>query len=150
MPDLVEEARMFAEGMHRGQRDKIGADYFTSHAVPVANYTREYGGSIEQVVAAYLHDTVEDTHTTLEQIAVAFGDSVSSIVDALTRRGGESYMQFIRRCVETPDAVLVKLADIRSNTDPARVMYLPRDVRIRQATKYGKALPVLWAHYEGR
>lgn len=148
--NLVLEARKFAIHAHDGQKDKIGTDYFSSHVEVVANYTREYGGSVEQVAAAYLHDTVEDTNVTPEQINALFGPKVTTLVNFLTKNEGESYMQFICRVASYPDAVLVKLADIRSNTDPVRVMYLPHETRVRQATKYAKALPVLWEAYEGR
>lgn len=148
--NLVEEARRFAIYAHEGQKDKIGTDYFASHVEVVAGYTREYGGTVEQVAAAYLHDTVEDTNVELHTIVHSFGNEVAEIVDALTKRDNETYLQFVSRCIRTPDAVLVKIADIRSNTDPSRVMYLPRETRIRQANKYANALPMLWEAYDGR
>lgn len=146
--NLVEEARKFAINAHDGQKDRIGTDYFASHVEVVANYTREYGGSVTQVAAAYLHDTVEDTDVNVELIDFLFGDEVADIVDALTKRAGETYNQFICRVTKTPPAVLVKLADIRSNTDPSRMLYLPRDKRERLARKYGDALPILWGALE--
>lgn len=146
--NVVERARRLAIMAHDGQKDKIGTDYFARHVEVVASHTREYGGSDKQVAAAYLHDVVEDTDTTIDEIRQMFSVYIADVVNALTRRPGETYNQFIYRVTKTPDAILVKIADIRSNTDPSRLLYLPRDDRERLARKYSDALPILWGALE--
>jgi (p)ppGpp synthase/HD superfamily hydrolase len=69
-------------------------------------------------VVAYLHDTVEDTATTPDEIAWRFGDEVAADVAALTRdKEKEAYMAFVARAAQRPRARLVKLADLRANIE---------------------------------
>jgi len=150
MGNSVQRARELAIRHHAGQLDKIGLDYFVSHVEPVARMTREWGGSEVQVTAAYLHDLVEDTPITMEYIEQHFSDHAARIVQHLTKPTGWSYREFIRFVTVHPPAVLVKIADITSNMDPARLFYLDPDKRERLVSKYTDALPVLWANYQGR
>ena len=143
-------ARELAQQHHRGQYDKIGNDYFVSHVEQVANLTRSWGGTEYQVTAAYLHDLVEDTSITIEYLKQQFPLPVVNIVDRLTRPKGMPYQNFINNIVMFEPAVLVKLADITSNMDPARLFYIEPDTRYRLVDKYTTALPTLWRAYNGR
>lgn len=143
-------ARDLAQQYHRGQFDKIGNDYFSSHVEPVANLTRSWGGTEYQVTAAYLHDLVEDTPITIEYLETHFPLPVVHIVDRLTKPKGMNYQTFIENIILFEPAVLVKLADITSNMDPARLFYIDPDTRHRLVDKYTTALPVLWRAYNGR
>lgn len=70
----------------------------------------------EMAVAALLHDTVEDTSVTLEEIGRKFGSDMKVVIDHLThRKGQETYKEYIKRVSHNPVAVEVKLADIRDN-----------------------------------
>lgn len=109
---------------HAGQKDKSGANY-ASHPIRVA-WSLYEGTSEDMVVAALLHDVVEDTDLlSLEQIAAMFNQRVADAVDALSRRKGETYMAFINRCAQNTIARCVKLADIADNTRPERIAALP-------------------------
>jgi (p)ppGpp synthase/HD superfamily hydrolase len=77
-------------------------------------------GPVAEIVAV-LHDVVEDTSVTLEDIAEqGFGPDVIAGVDALTRRDCEDYFDYIERCSQDYIGCLVKLADLEDNSDPIR------------------------------
>jgi GTP pyrophosphokinase len=89
--EKIEKAYKFAKQAHLGQKRKSGEEYL-NHPVWVARITAELGLDTEAVVAALLHDTVEDTKVTLEDIAKEFGDEVALIVDGLTEVKSKSKM----------------------------------------------------------
>ena len=80
----LEKAFIAAEKAHAGQLRKSGEDYIT-HPVAVAQILIDLGMDLATVIAALLHDTVEDTSYSIEQIKNQFGDEVSSLVDGVTK-----------------------------------------------------------------
>lgn len=130
--ERLQRAIHFATVAHEGQLDKAGAPYIL-HPLRVAfslvGYAPESG-----IIAALLHDVVEDTAVTLKDIETTFGGYVAEIVDALTRRKGESYEAFIDRIHECPVATFVKIADIQDNL--SRPDSLPKSL----ARRYKAAL----------
>ena len=106
---LVERARSAATTAHAGQLDKQGRPYVEAHLEPVAAALVEHGD--EAVAAGWLHDIVEDTEWTIEQVAAEFGPDVARAVDAVTRRPDETYDELIERASADPLGRLVKLAD---------------------------------------
>lgn len=105
-----------AASLHQGQtRTGSGLPYIT-HPVMVAGMVEASGASDDVVTAALLHDVIEDTELTIGFVRAAFGFEVARIVDAVTRRGGEEYGQFIARVKDAgPAACLVKAADLKHN-----------------------------------
>lgn len=101
---------------HKGQKRKDGTDYI-SHPVTVAFMAVEDGASELVVAACLLHDVVEDTDVTLEQLReLGFWSAVVDGVDAVTKRPGESYLaDFIPRCKADPVGKPVKEYDIKHN-----------------------------------
>lgn len=138
--NVVEQARDLAMSAHAGQVDKAGAPY-AGHPERVA--ARLDGDELAQA-AAWLHDVVEDTSVTLEQLSEAgFPPAVVAAVDAVTRRPGEASDTYYARVAGDALAVKIKRADIADNTDPARVAALDPATRERLAAKYEHALAVL-------
>ncbi len=80
----LERAYVAAEKAHAGQLRKSGEPYIT-HPVAVAQILTELGMDLPTVMAALLHDTVEDTSYSIEQIKAEFGDEVTSLVDGVTK-----------------------------------------------------------------
>jgi guanosine-3',5'-bis(diphosphate) 3'-pyrophosphohydrolase len=80
----LERAYLAAEKAHSGQLRKSGEAYIT-HPVAVAEILTELGMDLPTVMAALLHDTVEDTSYSIEQIKAEFGDEVTSLVDGVTK-----------------------------------------------------------------
>jgi len=104
------KALRFATNAHKGQKRTNGNNYII-HPIRVSQDVR----TETQKVIALLHDTVEDTGTTLGTIAQEFGNEVARAVDCLTHRKGESYDEYITRVLAEPDAIAVKIADICDN-----------------------------------
>ena len=81
---VVERAYRTAEEHHRGQMRKSGEPYIT-HPVAVATILAEMGMTTPTLVAALLHDTVEDTDYTLEQLTAEYGEAIANLVDGVTK-----------------------------------------------------------------
>lgn len=81
---LVEKAYRFAEEKHEGQKRKSGEPYFT-HPVHVAYSLADLGLDTQSICAALLHDVVEDTETTYEDVTREFGETVTLLVDGVTK-----------------------------------------------------------------
>lgn len=84
MIDLVDRAIGFAARAHSGQQRKIGDVPYIAHPVAVAMILQGMGCDKAVVAAGLLHDTVEDTPVTLQEIRRQFGDEVANIVDGCT------------------------------------------------------------------
>ena len=116
-------AQMMIVHLHRGQT--YGERPYYLHPIEVMFELMEFGeteigrGFVDDawVIAAMLHDTVEDTPMTVEAIEQIFDKEVATIVDLLTKRDELTYRENIERIIETGNvgAILVKLADNRVN-----------------------------------
>lgn len=83
--DIVHEAEIFATEAHKGQsRPNAAADAYIDHPKQVVEIVRSVDGTPEELAATWLHDVVEDTDVTLDQIRERFGNAVAEIVDGLT------------------------------------------------------------------
>ena len=111
----VLEALIFATTAHDGQHDRSGMPYIL-HPINVANQLE----TEDEIVLGLLHDVVEDTAVSLEEIRSRFGDRIADALDLLTKRPDEDYMDYIERVATDPMAVRVKLADLTHNMDPNR------------------------------
>lgn len=117
---LIDEAILNAVYHHRGQVDKAGKPYIL-HPLRVMLAVAALPPASEQVtieqemMAAVLHDAVEDTEMTLEDVRGLFGDTVAELVDGLSKREGESYFGFLARVMADPAVFKIKIADIRDN-----------------------------------
>ncbi len=80
----LEHAIDFATQMHEGQKRKSGEDYII-HPLAVADTLIDWGMDMDTVIAGVLHDTVEDTETTLEEVESLFGRDVAFLVDGVTK-----------------------------------------------------------------
>ena len=137
--ELLTLARDLAFTKHQGQVDKGGNPYF-GHPKRVAERVAAKGGSEQMQMCAYLHDVVEDTDVTFEQLArMGFPEEVVEGVRALTRMEGESYEEFIRRCGKNSIARQVKLADLEDNMDVSRLPGPLSDDDVIRLNKYLKA-----------
>src|SRR5918911_3075057 len=116
----VEDAIAIAARAHRGQRDKAGAPYLLH---PLRMMLRM--NSEAAMMAAVLHDVVEDTDWTLERLRrEGFPEEVLEAVDCLTHRDGESYEEFVERVRTNPVARQVKIADLEDNMNIRRMSRL--------------------------
>ena len=116
----LESAIQLASEAHSGQQDKAGKPYIL-HPIRVMLSV----STTDEQIAAILHDTVEDTDVTYEQLSEAgFSAEIISAVRALTKLDGESRVEAARRAVKHPIARQVKLADVKDNLDISRIPHL--------------------------
>ncbi|WP_026425485.1 RelA/SpoT family protein [Actinokineospora inagensis] len=143
---LLQHAYDVAEEMHRNQRRKSGDPYIT-HPLAVATILAELGMDTTTLVAALLHDTVEDTEYSLDGLRGDFGDEVAHLVDGVTKLdkvqlGTAAEAETIRKMViamaRDPRVLVIKLADRLHNMRTMR--FLPPE---KQAKKARETLEVL-------
>jgi hypothetical protein len=116
--ELLGKAVAIAAEAHQKQFDKSGRLPYILH--PVRMMLR--GQTIAERIVAVLHDVVEDTPWTLEQLGAAgFPDDVLAAIDCLTRRPEETYDEFIDRILTNPLATRVKRYDLEDNMDVTRL-----------------------------
>jgi guanosine-3',5'-bis(diphosphate) 3'-pyrophosphohydrolase len=107
----VQAAYDIAEQSHRGQTRRSGEAYIT-HPVEVAEILADLGMPVPVLVAALLHDTVEDTEYSLAELREAFGDEIADLVDGVTKLDKVKYGQAAQ--AETVRKMVVAMArDIR-------------------------------------
>lgn len=137
MPLAYELARFW----HKGQLDQNKDDYL-HHLVDVRSRL-QHRSHVHQIVGM-LHDILEDTLCPVDILKIHFSTEIVNAVLALTRRPGESRIDYYARVKANPIALVVKVeGDIPSNLNPARLETLPEDVRTRLVRKYAEALKVL-------
>lgn len=123
---------------HKDQTDKSGLPY-VFHPFHLA----EQMETEDTTVAALLHDVVEDTDYTLEDLAaMGFGEPVIRALGLLTHDDSVEYMDYVRAIKEDPIAKAVKLADLRHNSDSSRMDVMTERDLARQE-KYRKAMALL-------
>jgi guanosine-3',5'-bis(diphosphate) 3'-pyrophosphohydrolase len=136
---VVQRAYELADRAHAGQLRRSGDPYIT-HPLAVASIVTELGMPLDTVVAALLHDTVEDTPVTLEEIRRGYGESVAEMVDGVTKLDKVKYgevaeAETIRKMVvamaRDPKVLVLKLADRLHNV--RTIAHLPEDKQQRTA-----------------
>lgn len=125
----------------KDKTDKGGHPYIL-HCLHVMNKMKYYDDH-ELMSAAVMHDLIEDTSWTIDQLrSEGFSEKVLTIVDALTHKDGESYQDYITRIKQDPDAVKIKIQDLRHNSDILRIKGV-RKKDIERIEKYHKAYTFL-------
>lgn len=122
--EIIEKARLFAIEKHKGQEYSCGMPYTFHLEQTVANLANlekairsEYlDGFYEQcVVVAWLHDVLEDTQTTQDEIVKEFGLDIYNNLKVLTREKGMLYFDYIMRIINYDVCSIVKYADLTAN-----------------------------------
>ncbi|MFD6513491.1 RelA/SpoT family protein [Rhodococcus sp. NPDC060176] len=136
---LLQRAYDVAEDRHSSQRRKSGDPYIT-HPLAVASILAELGMDTTTLVAALLHDTVEDTGYSLEELTKDFGDEVAHLVDGVTKLDkvvlgtaaeGETIRKMIIAMARDPRVLVIKVADRLHNMRTMR--FLPPEKQARKA-----------------
>ena len=115
----LERAITIAAEAHAGQKDRAGAPYILHPIRLMIQMDSE-----DAMMAAVLHDVVEDSVWTLDDLRKeGFSNEVLNAVDSLTHRDkeGEDYWDYIQRAKSDPIAIKVKLADLEDNLNPDRL-----------------------------
>ncbi len=138
----VQRAYQIAEAAHEGQQRRSGDPYIT-HPLAVTTILAELGMDTTTLVAALLHDTVEDTATTLASVREEFGEDVAHLVDGVTKLdkikfGDAAEAETIRKMVvamaRDPRVLVIKLADRLHNMRTLRWLKPEKQERISRQT----------------
>ncbi|MFN7850477.1 MAG: HD domain-containing protein, partial [Dolichospermum sp.] len=138
---LICRAFQFAYELHGGQIRKSGEPYI-AHPVAVAEILRELGGSPAMIAAGLLHDVVEDTEVTGEDIEARFGAEVRRLVEGVTKLSkinftsktesqAENFRRMFLAMAQDIRVIVVKLADRLHNM--RTLQYMPESSRQRSA-----------------
>ena len=130
----LQDAIVLATKYHEGQVDKAGKPYI-SHPMRVM----EKMMLEDEKIVAVLHDIVEDTTITLQDLKDrGYSDYIVNSIDCLSKRDGESYDKFVERTMTDTMASYVKLADLEDNMDLSRLSDVT-EKDLERVEKYKKA-----------
>ena len=140
---ILAYALQLAAKHHRDQTDKAGRPYFL-HTLKVMHYLRSDDDELNAI--AVLHDIVEDTPVTYH-LLVGYGmsDRVIDGVRAMTKQPGQTPEEYLAQILANPDAIRVKMADLRHNSDIRRLKGVT-EKDIKRIEKYNKMYEVLKQH----
>ena len=142
--ELIRRAYDFSERMHRGQRRQSGEPYFV-HPVGVAAIIAELKLDVASIVTGLLHDTVEDTLASLDEVRSEFGEEVAGLVDGVTKlsqinftsreeKQAENFRKMLLAMARDIRVILVKLADRTHNMRTLDHLEADRQREIAQET----------------
>lgn len=139
--NLICSALKFAYELHEGQYRKSGEPYI-AHPIAVADLLRDLGGSATMIAAGFLHDVVEDTEVTIEEIEQKFGHEVRQLVEGVTKLSkinftsktesqAENFRRMFLSMAQDIRVIVVKLADRLHNM--RTLQYMSETSRRRSA-----------------
>ena len=140
----VEEAAEFGASAHKGQK-RLSGEPFIAHPVAAAAILADLHLDADTLIAAILHDVIEDTPTPKDQLAARFGADVAELVDGVTKLDAiqfksreeaqaESFRKMLLAMVRDLRVILVKLADRTHNMRTIQAMPLPRRRAVARET----------------
>ena len=136
------KAYHIANEAHFNQK-RLSGEPFINHPINVAYILAETGFDSDTVCAALLHDVVEDTDTTFEDLEdMGYPKEVIDALRLLTHEKYVPYMDYVSKIKDNPLAKTVKLADLRHNSDMTRLDVVD-DKAMKRAEKYRKAIQLL-------
>lgn len=141
---LVEKAYKFSEKAHHTQKRSSGEPYII-HPTEVAITLAQMHLDLPSIITGLLHDTVEDTHTTMEEIEKEFGKDVAELVDGVTKlskitfrtteeKQAENFRKMILAMAKDIRVILVKLSDRLNNMRTLDHLAIEKQNRISQET----------------
>ncbi len=135
---LTKKALKLCFEAHKDQTDKTGLPYVFHPFHLAEQMTDEY-----TTVTALLHDVVEDTDYTLNDLKeMGYPDEVIQALSLLTHDDGSEYMDYVKRLKNNPIARAVKLADLKHNSDLSRYDTIDNQA-IKRTAKYQQAIEIL-------
>ena len=137
---LINKAIDIAFSAHKDQKDKAGRPYFMHPVIVASQMDSEY-----EICTALLHDVVEDTDITIEELEREFPKEITDALRLLTHDDNTAYLDYVREIKKNPIARKVKLADLNHNLDITRIQDNPKLLEgfVRRREKYEKAREIL-------
>ena len=137
--ELTNEAMKIAYRAHHGQVDKGGIPYIFHPYHLAEQMADEYTTCV-----ALLHDVMEDTDTTFEELSAIFPKEVMDALTLLTHEDGVDYYEYVAKIKNNPIAKTVKLADLTHNSDETRMAGMADPATLKRwEEKYRKAFEIL-------
>jgi len=135
---LLEKAIIIAVICHKGQIDIAGQPYIL-HPLRVMLKMK----TDKEKIVAVLHDTIEDTHLTFNDLRErGFDEEIIDAINSVTKQEGESYINFVKRAKRNVIGRNVKIADIEDNLDLSRIPN-PTEKDYKRQEKYKNAIKEL-------
>lgn len=132
----IEEIREYVKNKHEGQKRKQGTPYYL-HPYAVAEILKNKGFNEEYQIAGLLHDTLEDTNATKEEILKLTNENVLEAVVLVTKEHGYNMQEYYSRIMKNDMARMVKLADRWHNlSESAMTNYLFKQKYIKETEKW--------------
>lgn len=135
----AEKAEVLARYLHHGQKDKAGKPYIEHLEFVVEHLDNS---TAEMRAVAWLHDSVEDTAISIDEIQEQFGNVIANAILAISKRKGEDYQDYLIRVKQNALARSVKLADLQHNADLSRLPRIKEEDILRKE-KYLAAMAFL-------
>lgn len=126
------KAQTMATQLHANQLDKAGKPYVQHLKAVVENLVAP---TDEMLAVAWLHDSLEDTNITLDEIRYEFGQEIAEAIDAISKRSNEDYQHYLMRVKQNPLARAVKIADLTHNLDLSRLPII-QEKDLKRQRKY--------------
>ncbi len=140
---LIEKAYLFAQKAHEGQKRMSGEPYFI-HVFETAKNLALYGMDVKSITSGFLHDVLEDTPTTEEELLKEFGEEIVTLVNGVTKlgklkyRGHERHVESLRKFFiavsEDIRILIIKLADRLHNVETLQYVRPEKQKRIALET----------------
>ncbi|MBI5681856.1 MAG: bifunctional (p)ppGpp synthetase/guanosine-3',5'-bis(diphosphate) 3'-pyrophosphohydrolase [Deltaproteobacteria bacterium] len=142
--EIVKKAYIFSAKVHQGQV-RISGEPYMDHPIEVASVLTHLKLDPLAIATGFLHDTVEDTHTTIEKIKEVFGEEVAALVDGVTKiskitfnskeeKQAENFRKMIIAMSKDIRIILIKLADRLHNMRTLHALPPDRQIKIAQET----------------
>ena len=140
------KAYEFGLKRHEGQKRLSGEPYFEAHCVEVAKILASWNMDITTIISGMLHDTVEDTSTSLEEIRTEFGDNIAELVDGVSKLSGihfstrkaqqaGNFMKMLISVAKDLRVIIIKFADRLHNMKTIQHMSKIKQRRIAVETR---------------
>ncbi len=135
---ITRKAMTLAYDAHHGQTDRSGVPYIFHPARVAAGFTNKAMARV-----AWLHDVVEDTDITIQDIRLAgFGIAICDALLLMTHDKAVPYMDYVRAIKSNPIARAVKMSDLQDNTDTSRLLIIDEAAE-KRLEKYREAYRIL-------
>lgn len=136
--ELTKKAILIAYKAHKDQLDKSGMPYIL-HPFHLAEQMKDE----KTTIIALLHDTIEDTYVTFDDLLKeGFEEDIIASLKLLTHDKSVPYMEYIKEIKSDEDATEVKKADLKHNSDLSRLSVIT-EKDLKRVEKYKKALEIL-------
>ena len=131
-------AAHFAREKHKDQLDDNGLSYFHTHINIMGNAIGYITDDPEIIAATYLHDTIEDTDTTYDELVRVFNKRIADLVMEVTQEGQKDEYGYYFPRLKSKEAILIKLIDRASNVSRMSSWDKKRQEQYLKRTKFWK------------